>query len=132
MTKTNPNYLPTKWITPEAAAAYLGGLSKLTLAGWRTKGRGPVYHKAGGLVRYLQADLDAWMEASPRGLHKENIESQLVDIELKSESIRHERDVCYAALVEISCFTLCSGTKDIKIADKMRLIADDAIAECLK
>ena len=57
--------IPSPWLIPAQAAAYLQ-LSKLTLADLRTKGRGPVYHKAGALVRYLQADLDAWMESSAK------------------------------------------------------------------
>lgn len=59
---SHPPATPAPWLSPEAAAAYLGGISKLTLADWRTKGIGPVFHKAGALVRYRQADLDAWME----------------------------------------------------------------------
>jgi excisionase family DNA binding protein len=46
--------------TPEAAR-YLG-LSPRTLEKHRCSGTGPVFHKVGGAVRYLAADLDAWAE----------------------------------------------------------------------
>ena len=57
--------IPTPWLTPEQAAAYLC-LSKLTLTDWRCNGTWPVYHKAGSLVRYHIADLDAWMVSSAK------------------------------------------------------------------
>jgi len=30
---------------------------------WRSQGKGPRYFRAGKLVRYRKADLDAWIEA---------------------------------------------------------------------
>ena len=48
------NYLSTR-----EAADYLG-LSPRTLDRYRVSGGGPVFHRFGGRVRYLRADLDAW------------------------------------------------------------------------
>jgi hypothetical protein len=51
---------------PEAAGRYIGGaekpISPLTLADWRAKRFGPAYVRVGRLIRYRQADLDAWLE----------------------------------------------------------------------
>ena len=40
-------------------AARIVGLSAKTLARYRVKGKGPVFAKLGGRVRYLREDLDA-------------------------------------------------------------------------
>jgi hypothetical protein len=50
----------------KAAAVYLGGLSTKTLESWRVRGIGPVFRKIGALCRYLQADLDAYIQAQAR------------------------------------------------------------------
>lgn len=47
---------------PKGAADYLG-LAVLTLADLRCKGGGPVFYKAGRLVRYRKSTLDAWLES---------------------------------------------------------------------
>ena len=39
------------------------GISASTLANWRSKRRGPKYHKVGGAVRYKVEDLDQFMES---------------------------------------------------------------------
>jgi excisionase family DNA binding protein len=57
--------VPSPLMDPETAGAYLG-VKKLTLCDWRTKGVGPSYLKVGSLVRYRQADLDAWLESRIR------------------------------------------------------------------
>ena len=49
-------------LDPKAAAAFLG-LAVLTLADFRVKGGGPVFAKAGRLVRYRKTDLDAWIDS---------------------------------------------------------------------
>ncbi len=50
-----------EWLSPETAAKYLD-TSINTLTDWRAKGVGPAYKKIGQrMVRYLRADLDAWM-----------------------------------------------------------------------
>lgn len=47
------------------AAEYLGGLSKRTLEGWRTRGLGPVPTPLGDSIQspvvYRIEDLDAWL-----------------------------------------------------------------------
>lgn len=51
-------------LTPREAALYLG-LSESTLARLRSSGsnrEGPVFSRLGGSIRYLQRDLDAWVE----------------------------------------------------------------------
>lgn len=44
------------------AAKYLGP-SEATLRLWRSQDKGPRYYRAGKLIRYRRADLDAWIEA---------------------------------------------------------------------
>lgn len=46
-------------MTTEELAAHLRVKPK-TLANWRYLGRGPVYVKDGGLVRYRREDVEAW------------------------------------------------------------------------
>lgn len=56
-TKSRPGYA-----TRVQAAEYIG-VSPKTLANWKSLGRGPKWtKKGGGVIRYLWADLDAWME----------------------------------------------------------------------
>lgn len=45
---------------PEAAAFL--GLSKETLPPWRSRGKGPRYHKVGKRVVYFEADLTAYLD----------------------------------------------------------------------
>jgi predicted DNA-binding transcriptional regulator AlpA len=47
------------------SADYLG-VSRHTLACWRSRGEGPPFVKVGGSVRYRVADLDAWAEGRRR------------------------------------------------------------------
>jgi len=37
------------------------GLTPKTLANWRVLGKGPTWFKIGRLVRYDEADVDAWL-----------------------------------------------------------------------
>jgi len=48
------------------AAAYLK-VSPHTLANWKSQGRGPRALKVHSLIRYRQAELDAWLEAENSG-----------------------------------------------------------------
>jgi excisionase family DNA binding protein len=52
----------TDRMTEDEAAAYLD-LRPTTLASWRNKNVGPAYLKVGRLIRYRQADLDAWLNS---------------------------------------------------------------------
>lgn len=56
---------PAEWLTPEQAAAYLGGnLTPAGLETMRKEKRGPRYSRPSHkIVRYRRADLDAWLEA---------------------------------------------------------------------
>jgi len=55
--------LEEKWMfNSRQAAAYLG-CSESVLRLWRSQGQGPRYFRAGKLIRYRRADLDAWIEA---------------------------------------------------------------------
>jgi hypothetical protein len=49
-------------LDPKAAAAYLG-LAVLSLADMRCKGGGPIFTRAGRLIRYRKSWLDAWLES---------------------------------------------------------------------
>jgi len=53
-------------LNTDEAAQYLTSRSGLnvramTMCGWRMQGKGPSYHKIGGLVGYVVADLDAFV-----------------------------------------------------------------------
>jgi excisionase family DNA binding protein len=43
------------------------GVSRSTLQSWRYEGRGPRFIKLGRLVRYRNADIDAYLKAQTRG-----------------------------------------------------------------
>lgn len=48
------------------AAAYLG-VSRSTLAKWRMRGEGPVFHRCGPrLVYYFKDEIDAWLAECDR------------------------------------------------------------------
>ncbi len=51
---------------PRMAASYVG-LAVATLADLRCKGGGPVFMKAGRLIRYRKSSLDAWLESRSFG-----------------------------------------------------------------
>ncbi len=54
------------WYDTRGAADYVG-LAPQTLNKMRVYGGGPAFHKLGNLlVRYTQADLDAWLESRRR------------------------------------------------------------------
>ena len=55
----------TKYLSTREAAAWLG-LSPRTLDRYRVSGDGPAFHRFGGRVRYLVADLDDWASARRR------------------------------------------------------------------
>jgi excisionase family DNA binding protein len=50
----------------EIEAARQLGISVKTIRRWRWAGRGPVFRKIGGSVRYHPADLEAFIEAGRR------------------------------------------------------------------
>lgn len=56
--------VPRLTVKPTAAAEMLG-LSRGTLANWRTEGRGPRYIKSGKQVLYRVSDIEAWLDAQP-------------------------------------------------------------------
>lgn len=47
-------------------AAVRMGIKRLTLARWRTEGKGPRYHKVGGRVLYDPDDIDEWLDDQRR------------------------------------------------------------------
>ena len=61
MTANLDKYLSTK------EAATLLGIQPNTLEIWRCKGRGPLFVKLGGPVRYRLSDLNAWIEKRIHG-----------------------------------------------------------------
>lgn len=55
-------------MTPAELVAYLGGgITEATLQGWRTRGGGPPFVKAGHYVRYRPEDVREWLAASGHG-----------------------------------------------------------------
>jgi predicted DNA-binding transcriptional regulator AlpA len=52
-------------LTPEDVTAKTG-LSIRTLYNWRGTGKGPRSFKLGRLIRYSEADVDAWIADQPR------------------------------------------------------------------
>jgi predicted DNA-binding transcriptional regulator AlpA len=47
----------------EAEAAEMLKVSMKTLPAWRSRGQGPAYVKCGRAVRYLETDLDSYLES---------------------------------------------------------------------
>jgi len=59
-----------RFLTPEEAAAYLGGLNSRTVTRWAREGYLPAYPLGEGkrrLWRFLECDLDDWMRARRTG-----------------------------------------------------------------
>lgn len=59
-----------KFLTPEKAAAYLGGLNSRTVTRWAREGYLPAYPIGEGkrrLWRFLECDLDNWMRGRRTG-----------------------------------------------------------------
>lgn len=57
--------VPVSLATPDQVADYLQ-IPVKTLAEWRSRGIGPAYRKPGGRhVRYVWADVLAWLESQP-------------------------------------------------------------------
>ena len=55
--------MPDTYLLPAEAALYLR-VAPQTLTKWRWQGKGPPYRKvAGSLIRYVQSELEAWMQA---------------------------------------------------------------------
>lgn len=48
-------------LTPDEVSTRTG-LAKQTLANWRAMKVGPAHFKVGRLVRYWEADVDAWLQ----------------------------------------------------------------------
>lgn len=62
MSESTSRYVrPSEAMTPAEAAAWLG-CHAATLATWRGTGRGPVFVRVGGRIRYREADLIAWVK----------------------------------------------------------------------
>lgn len=51
-----------KYLKPAAAAEKIG-VTAGCLANWRWKEIGPPYYAIGGMIRYADHEIDAWMEA---------------------------------------------------------------------
>lgn len=57
-----------EWLTDTGVAAYLKekrdiDISPATIAQWRHRRQGPVYHRVNGAVRYATVDVDRWLAA---------------------------------------------------------------------
>lgn len=53
-------------LTEVEAGEILGGISRITLQSWRSRGEGPPYLKIGRLVRYRRQALTDWLETRER------------------------------------------------------------------
>ncbi len=51
-----------KYLKPASAAEKIG-VTPGTLANWRWKAIGPPYYAIGGMIRYADDELDAWVAA---------------------------------------------------------------------
>lgn len=60
-----PPALRERFLTPDEAANLLGKRVS-TLSAWRSTGTGPTFIKVGGSVRYLEADLEAFLASGRR------------------------------------------------------------------
>lgn len=58
--------VPSELIDEPTLATRLG-VSRSTLQSWRYTGRGPRFIKLGRMVRYRNADIDAYLRANTRG-----------------------------------------------------------------
>lgn len=76
MPESNENDPPTlgpthsaaaEGLIDEAALATRLGVSRSTLQSWRYGGRGPRFIKLGRMVRFRNADVDAYLRANTRG-----------------------------------------------------------------
>jgi predicted site-specific integrase-resolvase len=47
----------------EKQAGKLAGVVPLTMNKWRYRGKGPVYYRVGGKIRYKRSDVLAWLES---------------------------------------------------------------------
>lgn len=56
----------TMKILTNVETAELLGLKPNTLERWRLQGRGPTFRKLGRAVRYVEADVLAWLDAQSR------------------------------------------------------------------
>lgn len=54
----------SQWITPEELASRLS-ISPGTVANWRGQGKGPAFKRFGGIVRYREDVVNAWIEDQP-------------------------------------------------------------------
>ena len=39
------------------------GISPSTLNTWRSRGKGPKWHRIAGRIRYIKTDVEAWLQA---------------------------------------------------------------------
>jgi predicted DNA-binding transcriptional regulator AlpA len=61
-----PREIPSDLVDEVALAARLG-VSRSTLQSWRYTGRGPRYIKVGRLIRYRNAEIEAYLRANSCG-----------------------------------------------------------------
>jgi excisionase family DNA binding protein len=74
----NGNFTNKKFLTPEEAAKYLGGLNSRTVTRWAREGYLPSYPIGEGkrrLWRFLTWDLDGWMASRRTGAVLDPLES---------------------------------------------------------
>ncbi len=53
---------PEPLVEPAAVSEFLGGIPEQTLANWRSRGKGPKFHKVGKHIRYRLSEVAAWLD----------------------------------------------------------------------
>ena len=56
----------------EVEAAHFLGVQPKTLSAWRYRGTGPIFRKIGRLCKYVQSDLEQYLENQARQSTSEN------------------------------------------------------------
>jgi excisionase family DNA binding protein len=83
---TNPkqNADVRRFLTPEDAAEYLGGIHSRTVTGWAREGYLPAYPVGEGkrrLWRFLERDLEQWMRARCTGKNSLDIRDAVATLD---------------------------------------------------
>ena len=65
--KFSPDFLGTGLLTPEDVAALLQ-VTVNTLQNWRYNGRGPIFSRVGGIIRYTRQDINDFIYSSRQSI----------------------------------------------------------------
>lgn len=65
--KFSPDFLGAGLLTPEDVAALLQ-VTVNTLQNWRYNGRGPIFSRVGGIIRYTRQDINDFIYSSRQSI----------------------------------------------------------------